>query len=182
MTVEELLQIKPVTFEVSSLSLKDGSSFVQSLVNEGIPVDSAKRVNIRTIQTIVESLPEEQRDRILAWEIDEASEVETVGLDVTVPPILPDSKVVTHVNNVTVWTLCLTTLMFVGSISWNIVVNHEYPKVTLGLVAIGPITLCALWVIGVLRNRQSLMSVVLGDGEAKETVAQAVLRAVANRK
>lgn len=182
MTVEELLQIKPVTFGVSSLSLKDGSGFVQSLINEGLHLELGKRLSIRVVKTIIDALPEEQRNRILAWEIDEASEIEAVALDVTPPPILPDSKVVNHVNNVTVWTLCLTTLMFVGSISWNIVVNHEYPKVSLGLVAIGPITLCALWVIGVLRNRQSLMSVVLGDGETKETVAQAVLKAVVNRK
>lgn len=167
---------------MSSLALKDGKGFVQALIEEGLKLETGKRLSIRVVSEMVGSLPEEQRSRILSWEIDEASEIEAVALDHATPAILPDSKVVNHVNNVTVWTLCLTTLMFVGSISWNIVVNHEYPKVTLGLVAIGPITLCALWVIGVLRNRQSLMSVVLGDGEAKESATQAVLKALINRK
>lgn len=167
---------------MSSLALKDGRGLIQALIDEGLKLEIGKRLSIRIIAEMVAALPEEQRDRILSWEIDESSEVEAVALDHGTPGILPDSKVVNHVNNVTVWTLCLTTLMFVGSISWNIVANHEYPKVTLGLVAIGPITLCALWVIGVLRNRQSLMSVVLGDGEAKETATQAVLKALVNRK
>lgn len=179
MTVEELLGVKPVTFGVGGLVLKDGTGLVTSLVGLGVKLDPNTRITIRMLSESILTLPEEQRVTVLAWEIDEEMEL---ALPASLTPILPDSAVVNHVNNVTVWTLCLTTLMFVGSISWNIVVNHEYPKVTLGLVAIGPITLCALWVIGVLRNRQSLMSVVLGDGEAKETATQAVLKALANRK
>lgn len=171
--------MKPVTFGVSSLTLKDGRGFVQALNDEGMKLEIGKRLSIRIVAELIRALPDEERERIGAWEIDEASEVEAVPLDAVIPTMLPDSKVVNHVNNVTIWTLCILTLMLGGAVAYNIVVNHEYPKVTLGLVIVTPVTLCALWVIGVLRNRQSILSVVLGDGTAQESMGQSIVKAVA---
>lgn len=164
---------------VNSLILKDGTGFLQALVTQGIKVDLKKRSTVKSISDLILTLPEEQRAVILAWEVDELSDVEPPLTGPILPAILPDSKVVNHVNSVTIWTLCLTSLMIIGAISWNIVVNHEYPRVSLALVAIGPITLCALWVIGVLRNRQSIMSVIIGgDSQSQDTMVQTIAKAV----
>lgn len=180
MTIEELLHVKPVTFGVSSLNLKDGTGLVQSLMNDGVKLELGKRLSIAALTTTLQSLPVEQRDRILGWEIDLDSQVEAVPLDYTHAELIPDSKVINVVNQATILTLCITTLILSGAVGWNIVFNHEYPKVSLAAVILIPITLCALWVIGVLRGRQSLMSVVLGDNAVQETVTQSIIKGVAN--
>lgn len=179
MTVEELLRVKPSTFGVTCLALTDGTPLMVALRGLGIPIDLDGQLTIQHLRGVIVSLSESDAEMVKAWEIDTEATAMAMGRRQVA---IADDKAVSHVNTVYGWTTCLTTLMLVGAISWNIVMIGEYPNPWLMLIILFPITIATIWLLGILKGRQSLLGVVLGEGEAKESIVQAAIKGVINRK
>ncbi|WNT47116.1 hypothetical protein SPLA10_PHROGS00055 [Salmonella phage SPLA10] len=179
MTVEELLKVKPSTFGVTYLALKGGKPLIVALRETGIPIDLEGHITIQHLRGALVALNDEERAKALQWEIDTETTVPALGRK---QMAIDEDRAVNHVNTVYGWTTCLTTLMLVGAISWNIVMIGEYPNPWLMLIILFPITIATIWLLGILKGRQSLLGVVLGEGEAKEGIVQAAIKGVINRK
>lgn len=179
MTVEELLQVKPSTFGVTYLALKGGKPLIVALREIGIPIDFEGHATIQHLREVLATLNDEERAKALQWEIDTETTAPTFSRK---QMTIDEDSTVNHVNTVYGWTTCLTTLMLVGAISWNIVMIGEYPNPWLMLIILFPITIATIWLLGILKGRQSLLGVVLGESEAKESIVQAAIKGIINRK
>lgn len=182
MKVESLLNLRPVTLGITGIVLTDGNNLVDSLVNMGAAIDPSKRLTIKIAKEALQAFPPEIRDQILDWEVDEESEAERIpqgfiqGLN---DPVTDAS--LKHSNSIYGWTLCITTLILAAPTAYSIFVEHVYPKPIWGVILILPVTLAVLYLIGALKQRQSLLSVILGDTSSKESVGMTVIKAIANR-
>lgn len=178
MKVKDLLKVTPKSLVVSYIVLTDGRPILEALREKAIPVDLDASLTIHQLAVAIECLDEEDKLKAYDWEIDTKNNVQAFKPRREVK--MPDDKAVDQVNTIYGWTTCLTTLMMVGAIAWNIVINHEYPKTSLMVVVLFPITIATIWLLGILRNRQSLMSIVIGDGEERESLAKAVVKSAAS--
>lgn len=181
MTVEELLKVKPITFGVYGLALKDGRNFVSALASVGVHIDFTLPFTIRMVQEELDKLDEAVKSKVLAWEIDENAQSEVFPTNLTPGVVDPTGDIsLKHANSIYGWTTCIVTIMLVAAISYNIVLNHTYPRSLFIGIVLFPLTVALFRTLGVLRNRQSMLGVILGDGPAKETVLQSVINGAAS--
>lgn len=182
MEVRELLKVKPATFGISNLTTVQGTSLLSELNKYGLVLELNGRYTIRYLAEVLTSVVDaETLDKIYSIQIDENATVEAFPIEAPRMDLDPTCDLsLRHANSIYGWTTCIVTLVLASACAWSIVMHKTYPNVWFLGISLFPLTVALFRTLGVLRNRQSMLSLILGDGATKETVLQTVVNGAAS--